>query len=236
MPRTHPTIIVLALVVAAASVARAEPLFELDDGGKTFVYRARPGDHPGRIAEMFNVPVDDVPALLRSNGIKDPTQIGAGFAYRIPNQAARELADQLDTLRAERDRLAKDTAAATARADEATRAASADREAAAAATARADRSQRLESLWPYMQAALVLFGIIALAAIAIVRIAMRRQHQAERYAKTLASELEDRRKASLAERQESGRQVLDLEQRIRTLETQLAAPRRPATTTTSRAT
>jgi hypothetical protein len=235
MPRAHPTIIVLALV-AAATVARAEPLFELEDGGKTFVYRARPGDHPGRIAEMFNIPAEDVPALLRSNGIRDATQIGSGFAYRIPNQAAAELAEQLDALRGERDRLAKDAAAATTRADEATRAASADREAATAATARADRSQRLESLWPYMQAALVIFGLMALAAIAIVRTSLRRQHQAERYAKTLATELEDRRKASMAERQESGRHVLDLEQRIRTLETQLAAPRRPATTTTSRAT
>jgi len=57
---------------------------------------------------------------------------------------------------------------------------------------------------------------------------MNRQRTADRYAKTLATELEERRKASMAERQESGRHVLDLEQRIRTLEQQLA-PRRPAT-------
>jgi uncharacterized protein YceH (UPF0502 family) len=82
-----------------------------------------------------------------------------------------------------------------------------------------------------MQVALVLFAIGAMAAFALARTAMRRQHQAERYAKTLSTELEDRRKASMAERQESGRHVLDLEQRIRTLEAQVA-PRRPATTTT----
>src|SRR5262245_36637578 len=98
MSRTRPTILVLALI-AAATVARAEPLFELEDGGRTFLYRARPGDHPGRVAEMFGIPVEDVPALLRSNGIKDDTQIGSGFVYRVPNHAARELATQLEAVR-----------------------------------------------------------------------------------------------------------------------------------------
>jgi len=227
MPLIRPMIVALALLAVAAT-ARAQPLFELEDGGQTFVYRARPGDHPGRIAEMFNIPVDRVPDLLKSNGIKDPTQIGSGFAYRIPNQAARELADQLDALRSERDRAVADMKAATARADTIANESRADKEAAAAATARADRSARLERFWPFMQAALIIFGLMAAAAVFIVRTTMNRQRTADRYAKTLATELEERRKASMAERQESGRHVLDLEQRIRTLEQQLA-PRRPAT-------
>jgi hypothetical protein len=227
MPRT---IVVLALVAVAAS-ARAQPLFELEDGGQTFVYRARPGDHPGRIAEMFGIPADRVPELLKSNGIRDATQIGSGFAYRIPNYAARELADQLDALRSERDRAVTDAKAATTRSDALAAESRADKDAAAAANARADRSARLERLWPFMKAALVLFGLITAAAVLIVRTSLNRQRQSERYAKTLATELEDRRKTNMAERQESGRRVLDLEQRIRTLEQQLA-PRRPATPAT----
>jgi hypothetical protein len=230
MPLIRPTIVALALVAVAAT-ARAQALFELEDGGQTFVYRARPGDHPGRVAEMFGIPADRVPDLLRSNGIKDPTQIGSGFAYRIPNQAARELADQLDALRSERDRAVADAKAATTRADTIANDARADKDAAAAATARAERSARLERWWPFMQAALLIFGLIAAVAVFVVRTTMNRQRAADRYAKTLATELEDRRKASMAERQESGRRVLDLEQRIRTLEQQLA-PRRPATPAT----
>jgi hypothetical protein len=230
MPRTRPTIVALTLV-AVAAIARAEPLFELEDGGQTFLYRARPGDHPGRVAEMFGIPADRVPELLRSNGIKDATQIGSGFQYRVPNYAARELAGQLDALRSERDRAVTAATAAMTRADTAAGEARADKDAAAAANARADRSARLERLWPFMQAALLLFGLIAAAAIAIVRTSVNRQRQSDRYAKTLAAELDARRKANLAERQESGRQILDLEQRIRTLETQLA-PRRSTTTST----
>jgi hypothetical protein len=63
MPRIRRTIVALALI-AAATVARAEPLFELEAGGQTFLYRARPGDHPGRVAEMFGIPAEGVPALL----------------------------------------------------------------------------------------------------------------------------------------------------------------------------
>jgi len=223
------TIVALALV-AAVTVARAEPLFELEEGGKTFRYRARPGDHPGRVAEMFGIPADDVPALLKSNGIADATAVGSGFVYRVPNVAARELATQLEGLRSERDRLAKEAAAASERASAVASEASDARDAAAAATARAQRSQRLESLWPYMELTLVLLALAAAAAFVVARGAVSRQRQAERYAKTLATELEERRKASMAERQESARRALDLEQRIRTLESQLA-PRRPATTT-----
>jgi hypothetical protein len=223
------TIVALALV-AAVTVARAEPLFELEEGGQTFLYRARPGDHPGRVAEMFGIPADGVPALLRANGIKDDTAVGSGFVYRVPNVAARELATQLETLRSERDRFAKEATVASERASNSAREAKDASDSAADATARAARSQRLETLWPWMMLALVLLTVLAAAAFTIARGAVSRQRQAERYAKTLATELEDRRKASMAERQESARRTLDLEQRIRTLETQLA-PRRPATTT-----
>ena len=51
--------------------------------------------------------------------------------------------------------------------------------------------------------------------------ALRRRAEAERYTRSLANELEEKRKAALAERQESARHILDLEQRIRTLEAKL---------------
>jgi hypothetical protein len=59
----------------------------------------------------------------------------------------------------------------------------------------------------------------ALAGVAVA--ALRRRAQADRYARSLAIELDDRRKVTMAERQESARHVLDLENRVRTLEAQL---------------
>src|SRR5213596_576675 len=85
--------------------AAAEPLFTLSEDGKTFLYRARPGDHPGGVAEMFGISQRDVPAFLAANGISDATRVGAGFVYRIPNAAARALGDRTATLEAENARL-----------------------------------------------------------------------------------------------------------------------------------
>src|SRR5437762_2065795 len=101
MLRSHPSrpLLVAAIVFAATALsAGAEPLFTLSDDGRTFLYRARPGDHPALVAEMFGIPPRDVPGFLAANGITDPTRVGAGFAYRIPNQAARVLADRGATL------------------------------------------------------------------------------------------------------------------------------------------
>jgi hypothetical protein len=228
MPRTRSTILALALVLAGG-VAWAQPLFELEDDGRTFLYRARPGDHPGRIAQMFGIPSEDVPALLRDNGIRDDTQISSGFVYRVPNAAARALADEVDALRAERGRLADAAADAERRAAAAAREARIDRETAARVSERAARGARLERLWPFLQAALLVLVLAAGGALLVARTAVARQRQAERYAKTLAAELEERRKTGLAERQEAARRILDLEQRVRTLESR-AAPARTATT------
>src|SRR5438477_10644384 len=84
--------------------AAAEPLFTLSEDGKTFLYRARPGDHPGVVAEMFGIPSRDVPAFLAANGISDATKVGAGFVYRIPNAAARALAERTAALEGEHTR------------------------------------------------------------------------------------------------------------------------------------
>ena len=104
MPQSRPkrvSFFAAATLLLAVGSAAAEPLFTLSEDGKTFLYRARPGDHPGVVAEMFGIPSRDVPAFLAANGISDATKVGAGFVYRIPNAAARALAERTATLEAE---------------------------------------------------------------------------------------------------------------------------------------
>src|SRR5439155_6525734 len=97
--RCRSLVALLSLTLIAAAVpAVAEPLFSLAEDGRTFLYRARPGDHPTAVAEMFGIPPRDLPTFLAGNGITDPTRVGAGFTYRIPNGAARVLGEQADAL------------------------------------------------------------------------------------------------------------------------------------------
>jgi hypothetical protein len=98
------------------------------------------------------------------------------------------------------------------------------RSAAAEAEARASRLTHLESLWPWVRPVIGLLLLACGGAVYIAVAALRRHAQMERYARTLARELEQKRKAGLVERQESARHILDLETRIRTLEAQ-AGPR-----------
>jgi len=62
-------------------------------------------------------------------------------------------------------------------------------------------------------------GLGTVVAVAVA--ALRRQRQAERFARTLAQELEEKRRTGLAERQESGRRILELEGKLKELETKL---------------
>src|SRR5881397_3396728 len=108
MPQIRQSLVaiaVVALVLTLAVSAGAEPLFGVTDDGRTFLYHARPGEHPGLVAEMFGIPQHDVPAFLAANGITDPTRVGAGFTYRIPNVPARALADRVGSLEQENARL-----------------------------------------------------------------------------------------------------------------------------------
>src|ERR1043166_6635724 len=103
MPQSRPKrrFFAAAILHLAVGSGAAEPLFTLSEDGKTFLYKARPGDHPGIVAEMFGIPARDVPAFLAANHITDPTRVGAGFTYRIPNAAAQGLADRVATLEQE---------------------------------------------------------------------------------------------------------------------------------------
>ena len=216
------TLLAAATLVLVARATPAEaPLFTSDDGGRTFVYRSRPGDHPSAVAAMFGVPPNDLPAFLAANGINDPTRVASGFVYRIPNAAARELSDRVAALERDNGRLAKALAESAEQRDALTKQVRQAREAADAAVSRAARLANAERWLLGAQVLLVLLvlGLGTAAAIAVASV--RRQRQAERFARTLAQELEEKRRIGLAERQESGRRVLELETKLRELEAKL---------------
>ena len=201
--------------------AAAEPLFTLSEDGKTFLYRARPGDHPGVVAEMFGIPARDLPAFLAANGISDATKVAAGLEYRIPNAAARALAERAAALEADNARLKRAAGDEKAASERLAHAAEDARAEKALAESRATRLAGLERLWPWAKAALTLLLAAAAGAFYTAVAALRRRTEAEGYARSLANDLEEKRKTTLAERQESARHILDLEQRIRTLEAKL---------------
>ncbi len=224
MPQSRPKrvrFLAAAILLLAVGSGAAEPLFTLSEDGKTFLYRARSGDHPGVVAEMFGIPSRDVPAFLAANGISDATKVGAGFVYRIPNAAARALAERAAALEADNARLKRAAGDEKAASERLAHAAEDARAEKALAESRATRLAGLERLWPWAKAALTLLLAAAAGAFYTAVAALRRRTEAEGYARSLANDLEEKRKTTLAERQESARHILDLEQRIRTLEAKL---------------
>lgn len=220
MPHRRPLLAALAVAVVATGAA-AESLFTVADDGATFLYRARPGDTPLAVANMFGIPAADAPAFMSENGIADATRVGAGFVYRVPNGAARTLRDRAAALERRVADLNAARDALQARTDAATRDAEAARAAADAAATRARRLDRLAALWPVAEAALVIVALLAAGAVLIARAARHAERQAERFARALSVELDDRRRAALVERQENAKRILDLESRARALEGQL---------------
>jgi len=208
-------------LIAAAIPALAEPLFTLSEDGRTFLYRARPGDLPSVVAEMFGIPPRDVPAFLAANGITDPTRVGAGFTYRIPNAAARDLGERADALARDKSSLEHSIAEDREHVRALERSNEESRSAAGQAEARAARLARLDRLWPWAKLVVVVLVLVAAGAFYSAVAAIRRQGQADRYARTLAQDLEDKRRTALTERQESAKRILDLETRVRSLEAQL---------------
>jgi hypothetical protein len=91
-----------------------------------------------------------------------------------------------------------------------------------------DQRQRLAQLegrwrlafWAVVGLSLALSIVGAMAAIA-----RRRELGATRYARSMAHELEEKRRSGLLERQESARRIVDLEARVRQLEAQPGVPR-----------
>jgi len=220
--------LLMTSIVAAASVlflagARAAeaPLFTTEDGGQTFVYHSRPGDRPSGVAAMFGISPNDLPGFLAANGISDPTRVSSNFVYRVPNGAARELSDRVTALERDNARLTRALGEAAERGDTLTKEAHRASETAAAAEARAAQLANAERWWLTAQILIVLL-VLALAGTGAVTVAaLRRQRQAERFARTLAHEAEEKRRTTLAERQESGRRILELEGKVKELESKL---------------
>src|SRR5262245_43657434 len=224
MPHTQHTLVALLLLCGIAGgrpALGAEPVFTLSADGGTFLYRARPGDLPSTVAEMFGISSQDVPAFLAANGIKDPTRVGTGFVYRIPNAAARALAERKTALEQDNARLGRALADEKERTKTLAKTADEAKAAATDAEERAAHLARMEPFWPWLQGALVVLALVAAGPGYTAFAAMRRQGQSEVYARTLAKDVEEKRRVALADRQESARRILDLEARLRTAEAQL---------------
>jgi len=210
--------LLLALVAFAAGTATAaDPPARLSDDGTVILYRAQPGDLPGAIAERFGIAAADVPSFLAANGITDPAKLAAGHLFRIPNPLAarataaearaEQLAADADAARGAARDLSEQVKALTARADELAR--------------RSARLATLARLWPWLQ----LIGGFLVAALGVAAwIAYQsgtRARLADRYARELTDQLDERRRGALAERQASARRVLDLEEQVQALEREL---------------
>lgn len=223
MPHGSRSIVFIAALVAGLVAApcalRAEPLIELTDGGRTFVYTARPGDSPGAVAAAFGLPPDALPAFLTANGIKDDTAVPRGFRYRIPNPVVAET----DVLVAKQAELARDADAAKARVAELERTLTGLRENIDFTAAQRRRLETLELRWSVATWAVTVLIVGVLVAIAFALAALRKERQAERWARSLADEADEKRRTGLAERQQSARRVVELEARVRELEQQIHA-------------
>jgi hypothetical protein len=216
MPHRNRRIVVrlLFLLAAAPQPAPGAPPFELSDGGRTFLYRARPGEPPSVVAERFGVPRDRLGAFLAANGISDPRRVPLGFEYRIPNPLGPRLEALGDRVR----RLERDAVAWSARVADLERTNEQLARQAGLDEANARRLAALEWRWP-ITAGLLVLALLALAgALWTTRAAVARLAPAEERARALAQELELRRQAALTERQEAGRRIVELENRVRVLE------------------
>ncbi len=201
----------LGFTSARAAVA---PGVELADGGCTIVYRARPGDTPTALAQALGVPMAQLDALLAARGIRDASRVPVGFEYRVPNPLAAR-AEAAERRAAE---LERQVAAAEARAGDVERQLGGVQRVD---ELRADQRQRLAQLegrWRLAFWAIVGLSLALAIAGAAVAIAQRRERGATHYARTMAHELEEKRRSGLAERQQSARHIVELEDRVRQLE------------------
>jgi hypothetical protein len=206
----------VALVTLGFQVVRAaaEPGVTFRDDGRTIVYRARPGDTPTSVAQALGVPLD---ALLAAQGIRDGARVPVGFEYRVANPLAARVEAA--------ERRASDVARQLVAAE--SRAAAAEHQLAGVQHTeelRVDQRQRLAQLegrWRLAFWAVVGLSLALAVAGAVATVARRRERGATHYARSMAHELEEKRRSGLAERQQSARRIVELEDRVRQLEAQL---------------
>lgn len=213
MPHAKHTI-ALALIAACGlgwSVVLAAPAVELADDGAVIVYRAQPGDTASAIASALGVTPEQLPAFLRENGVRDASRIPTGFAFRVANPAitrAREAAARAVAAEGERATLAD-------RLRNVERALAVAREGATFVEDDRRRLATLETRWSVALWALVACGIGLVVAVGTTVAALQRERRASAWAKSLAVDLDEKRRAALAERQQTARRIVELEDMLR---------------------
>ncbi len=217
-------------VAALPGWALGEPALTLTDDGTAFVYKARPGDQPGTVAAMFGVAPRDMPAFFAANGITDPTRVGVGHVYRIPNPLATRAAEAEAQARA----FAGDVASLKGRTEQLGRDLEGARAAAQDAERRVAHLARFERLWPLVSIIGMLLVVTAAALGWLAFGAVRKAGAVEQRARALADELDEKRRQALADRQQSAKRILDLESKLHDVEQRVGVsmrlPVRPAGT------
>ena len=209
---------VVAFLTLSATVARAagEAGIALQDEGRTIVYRARPGDTALAVGAALGVAPAELATLLAAEGVRDASRVPVGFEYRVPNPLAAR-AD--DAERRARD-LEQKVVAAESRVAEIERQLGAVQRGEALRAQQVQRLAQLEGRWRLAFWAVVGLSLALSVLGAVAAVARRRERGATRYARTMAHELEEKRRTGLAERQQSARRIIELEDRLRHLETQ----------------
>src|SRR5262249_56267506 len=82
------------------------------------------------------------------------------------------------------------------------------------------RLGQLEGRWLLARWAILGLAVSLSITGAVAAIARRRERGATRFARSMAHELEEKRRSSLADRQQSARHIVELEDRVRELESQ----------------
>jgi len=212
---TVPVFVVVVLAGVLVSPAAAQ--LELDDEGRTLVYRMQTGDAPLAAAARLGLAPDEARALLAEQGVRDATRVAPGFALRVPNP----LAVEVDRLRSEAAEGTRSLAETAARASRLEREVEALRASAVFSETQRARLGTLERHWALATTALIGMALALAASVMVTTVALRLRARSLAYADELARDLESKRALHLVERQRSGRELIALEERVRELEGQL---------------
>lgn len=210
-----------AAALFVVATAFAAPPVELADEGRTIVYRLQPGDTPADLARAFGLDQAALARLLEVHGASDWRNVRAGSTWKIPNPLAGPLEAATDRIAgAEAGRAAAEARVAALAGELAAAQAAVTMDAAARA-----RLEDLERSRSRVVATVVALATAFLVSLGFLVRAQQRAGRAVRWARGLAAELEERRRAVLTERQQAARKLVELEERLRRYELAEAAAR-----------
>jgi len=215
-----------ALVLVYSAVAGVTNATDsaLTDEGRTIVYTSRKWETPASVAEKFGVAPEDVPAFLEANGITRTTNLKDPIKYRIPNPLVRR------EQHAEERATTAEHELAVARERTTDLEGRVETSAGKVRTAEEARAQlvTIEHYWPILRVVAALLAIALLGVGWFAFSLTMRLQGSQKQVRVLIDELEDKRHGNLAERQESARKILTLENRVRELEGGAVAVEPPA--------